>query len=200
MTACPELIVRGEELLALGQTWFVAIVPSEYTSHVLLPRPKIFSLLSEILNLQLFLMSITLARKREPMQSCTIFVSKPSDPHRKMLNPDVCNWRGQKTKSLKCFGVTDGNEVCLADFRNDGDVGGEVKMDRQTDKFVKRKKIFHFDKWNMQNNDDSLLFQSVDERNFKFVEVSRLVDEIVKIVFVVQPHLCVQQLVLKCLC
>ena len=46
VTAWPELIVKGEDVLALGHTWLVAIVPTEYTSHVLLPRPKIFSLVS----------------------------------------------------------------------------------------------------------------------------------------------------------
>ncbi len=68
VTDWPELIVKGEELLALGHTWFVAIIPTEYTSHVLLPRLKIFSFISEIRNLQLALMRVALARKREPMQ------------------------------------------------------------------------------------------------------------------------------------
>jgi len=50
VTACPELMVKGEDVLALGQTWLVAILPTEYTSQVLLPRLKIFSLVSEIWN------------------------------------------------------------------------------------------------------------------------------------------------------
>jgi len=64
VTACPELIVKGEELLALGHIWLVAIVPIDYTNQVLLPRLKIFSLVSEIWNLQLTLISIALARNR----------------------------------------------------------------------------------------------------------------------------------------
>jgi hypothetical protein len=67
-------MVKGEELLALGLTWLVAIVPTEYTNHVLLPRQKIFSLVSQIQNLQLALISIELAKKREPMQSFTMLV------------------------------------------------------------------------------------------------------------------------------
>jgi hypothetical protein len=65
----PSPLVKGEELLALGHTWLVAIVPAEYTSHVLLPRLKIFSLVSEVQNLQLALINVALARKREPMRS-----------------------------------------------------------------------------------------------------------------------------------
>ncbi len=74
VTACPELIVKGEEVLALGHIWLVAIVPTEYTNQVLLPRLKIFSLVSEIQNLQLALISVALARKRDPMQSWTMLV------------------------------------------------------------------------------------------------------------------------------
>ncbi len=35
---CPDLMVSRESVLVLGQTWFVAMVPMEYTSHVLFPR------------------------------------------------------------------------------------------------------------------------------------------------------------------
>jgi hypothetical protein len=69
ITAWPKLIVNGEDVLALGHTWLVAIVPTEYTSHVLLPRLKIFSHVSEIRNLQLAFISVELARNSEPMQS-----------------------------------------------------------------------------------------------------------------------------------
>ncbi len=74
VTAWPELIVNGEDVLGLGHTCFVAIVPTEYTNHVLLPRLKIFSLLSEIRNLQLALISVELARNSEPMQSWIMLV------------------------------------------------------------------------------------------------------------------------------
>jgi hypothetical protein len=83
VTACPELIVKGEELLALGHIWLVAIVPIDYTNQVLLPRLKIFSLVSEIWNLQFTLISIGLARKREPMQSWTMLVFRTVHPRRK---------------------------------------------------------------------------------------------------------------------
>ncbi len=57
-SVCPEEIVTGEVVLALRQTWLVAIVPTEYTNQVLLPRLKIFSRVSEIRNLQLALMRV----------------------------------------------------------------------------------------------------------------------------------------------
>jgi hypothetical protein len=87
VTACPELIVKGEELLALGHTWLAAIVPTEYTNQVLLPRLKIFSLVSEIRNLQLALISVVLARKREPMQSWTMLVLSTVRPSQKNVKP-----------------------------------------------------------------------------------------------------------------
>ncbi len=71
-SVCPEESVAGEVVLALGQTWLVAIVPTEYTDQVLLPRLKIFSRVSEIWNLQLALMRVELARKSDPRQSLTI--------------------------------------------------------------------------------------------------------------------------------
>ncbi len=39
--------VRGERVTGLRQTWLVAIKPTKYTSHVLLPRLKIFFLVSQ---------------------------------------------------------------------------------------------------------------------------------------------------------
>jgi hypothetical protein len=87
VTACPELIVKGEEFLALGHIWLVAIVPTEYTNQVLLPRLKIFSLVSEIRNLQLALISVALVRKREPMQSWTMLVFRTVRPLQKNVNP-----------------------------------------------------------------------------------------------------------------
>jgi hypothetical protein len=87
VTTCPELIVKEEDILALGQTWLEAIVPTEYTNHVLLPRLKIFSLLSEIWNLNLALISVKLAKKREPKQSCTMFVLRTVLPLQKKVEP-----------------------------------------------------------------------------------------------------------------
>ncbi len=60
MICWPDLIVSGESVFVFGQTWLVAMVPMEYTSQVLLPRLKIFSLVVAILNLQLFLMRVEL--------------------------------------------------------------------------------------------------------------------------------------------
>ncbi len=70
--ACPKHIVSGKEDLALGHTWLVAIAPIEYTSQVLLPRLKILSRVSEIRNLHLALIRVKVARKSNPMQSCTV--------------------------------------------------------------------------------------------------------------------------------
>jgi hypothetical protein len=72
--ASPELIVMGERLPALGQTWLVAIIPTKYTNHVLLPRLKILSPLMLIQNLQLSLINAELAMKRDPRESFTILV------------------------------------------------------------------------------------------------------------------------------
>jgi len=58
----PDLIVSGDSVFILGQTWLVAMVPMEYTSQVLFPRLKIFSLVVAILNLQLFLMRVELPK------------------------------------------------------------------------------------------------------------------------------------------
>jgi len=46
----------------------------------------------------------------------------------------ACEVRGRK--SLECFGVPDGNEVRPAKLGHDRNVGGEVTMDGQRDKFV----------------------------------------------------------------
>ncbi len=41
--AWPDFIWTGEIVFGLGQTWFVEVVPKEYTTYVLLPKLKIFS-------------------------------------------------------------------------------------------------------------------------------------------------------------
>ncbi len=38
VTDWPDLMVSGDRVPALGQTWLVAMVPMEYTSQVLLPK------------------------------------------------------------------------------------------------------------------------------------------------------------------
>jgi len=55
--------------LDFGHTWLVAIVPIEYTNQVLFPKLKIFSLVSDIRNLQLALIKVEVAKNSEPMQS-----------------------------------------------------------------------------------------------------------------------------------
>jgi len=86
----PNAIVTGEVLLVLGQIWLVAIVPTEYTSHVLLPRLKIFSRVSEMRNLQLALMSVAVPRKSDLRQSWTRFVLRTELPSQKKVCP---RWR-----------------------------------------------------------------------------------------------------------
>ncbi len=83
----PDEIVTGEVVLVLGQIWLVAIVPIEYTNHVLLPRLKIFSRVSEILNLQLALISVAVPRKSDPRQSWTRFVLRTVRPLQKNVWP-----------------------------------------------------------------------------------------------------------------
>ncbi len=57
-----DLIVSGDSVFVLGQTWLVAMVPMEYTNQVLFPMLKIFSLVVAIRNLQLFLMRVELPK------------------------------------------------------------------------------------------------------------------------------------------
>ena len=73
--------------LDLGHTWLVAIVPIEYTNQVLFPKLKIFSLVSDIRNLQLALIKEEVAKKSEPMQSWTIFVLRTVRPSQKKVCP-----------------------------------------------------------------------------------------------------------------
>jgi len=84
---------------------------------------------------------------------------------------------------LESLRVPDGDEISFADIRNDRDVSGEVEIDWKRDEFEKRKEIFCFNKWYVKNEDYRLFFWPVNERNFKFVEVGRLVNEIVEFVF-----------------
>ncbi len=58
----------------LGTHLVGGIEPIEYTSQVLFPRLNIFSRVLEIRNLQLALMRVEVAKKSEPMQSCTMLV------------------------------------------------------------------------------------------------------------------------------
>jgi hypothetical protein len=148
--ACPDLIVKGEELLALVQTWFVAIIPTEYTSHVLLPRLKIFSFVSKIQNLQLFLMRVELAREREPKQSWAMFVYKnhlafTEESWTQTFTTSEVRW----WKSLESFCVAVGDEVILANLLNNRQVGREFKVNGQQEKVIKRQQVFIFNKKDM---------------------------------------------------
>ena len=87
MTVWPEAIVTGDVILVLGQIWLVAIVPTEYTSQVLLPGLNIFSRVSEMRNLQLALMSVAVPRKSDPRQSWTRFVLRTELPVQKKVWP-----------------------------------------------------------------------------------------------------------------
>jgi hypothetical protein len=79
--------VTGEVALVWGQIWLVAIVPTEYTNQVLLPRLKIYSRVSKMRNLQLVLMSVAVPRKSDPRQSWTRFVLRTELPSQKKVCP-----------------------------------------------------------------------------------------------------------------
>jgi hypothetical protein len=78
-------MVRGVVDLVLGHTWLVAIVPIEYTNQVLFPKLKIFSLVSDMWNLQLALIRVEVAKNSEPMQSWTMFVLRTVRPSQKKV-------------------------------------------------------------------------------------------------------------------
>ncbi len=87
VTVWPDEIVTGEVILVLGQIWLVAIVRMEYTNQVLLPRLKIFSSVSKILNLQLALISVAVPRNSDPRQSWMRFVLRMERPSQKNVCP-----------------------------------------------------------------------------------------------------------------
>ena len=84
---------------------------------------------------------------------------------------------------MESLRVSNGNEMSFADIRDDRDISGEVEIDGKRDEFEERKEIFGFNKGYVKNEDYRLFFWPVNERNFKFVEVGRLVNEIVEFVF-----------------
>ena len=99
--ACPDLIVKGEELLALVQTWFVAIIPTEYTSHVLLPRLKIWP-----------------GRGSPTSLERCVFI-KTIWHSQKKVEPRCLQLEVGGRKSLESLHVSDGNEISFADIRDD---------------------------------------------------------------------------------
>jgi len=66
--ACPDFICTGEIVFAFGQTWFVEIVPREYTTYVLLSKLKIFSSVTPMVNLHLLWMLLSLAKYKDLIQ------------------------------------------------------------------------------------------------------------------------------------
>ncbi len=57
-----------------------------------------------------------------------------------------------------------------------------MEVDGKGDTLIEWKKIFNFNKRYMKNENYRLFFWAVDERSFQFVEVRRLVDEVVEFV------------------
>ncbi len=86
-------------------------------------------------------MSIELARKRAPKQSCIMLVclenglALTEENGAKMLAAGEV--RGQKC--LKHFGVQNGNEVCVANLGYARNVARKVEMDGQRDEFIQQK-------------------------------------------------------------
>jgi hypothetical protein len=119
----------------------VAIVPTEYTNHVLLRRLKIFSLVFKIWNLQLALINVALARKRGPMQLFTMLVLKDGATLTEECRANHLQLARSDNKCLERICITNGNEVCPADLWHDKNVGTEVEVNWERDKFVQGKKM-----------------------------------------------------------
>jgi hypothetical protein len=68
--------------------------------------------------------------------------------------------RGQR---LKRVGITNGDEVVPSNLWHNRDVGAEIKMNRQGNKFVESKEVVSLNKWHVQNQNDILLFRSMNE-------------------------------------
>ena len=70
-----DIIWIGKGVSTLGQMWLVEIVPIKCTTtHVLLSNLKSFSMASQMVELQFFLMAFLLAMRSEPMQVLTRLV------------------------------------------------------------------------------------------------------------------------------
>jgi hypothetical protein len=85
--AWPELMVKGERLLALGQTLFVAIVHTEDRSHVLLPRLKIFFPCICDFEFAIVLDQFCTGYQEGPQA----VLNNVGFENRKMMCPDVCS-------------------------------------------------------------------------------------------------------------
>jgi hypothetical protein len=86
---------------------------------------------------------------------------------------------------LDGFSVANRDEVLFTNVSvvsNDGDVGGKVEVDWQRDEFIKGKKILSFNIRHMKDEDDCMFLRAVNERGLQFVQVRRLMNEIVEFV------------------
>ncbi len=83
------------------------------------------------------------------------------------------------------FSVADSDEVLFADVQNDQNIGGKVEINWQRNEFIKRKKIFGLNIWDMKNeeNEDYRMFLwAVNEGCLELVKIQRLMDKVVKFV------------------
>jgi len=73
--------------------------------------------------------------------------------------------------------VSNCDHVVGAYFRDDGDVAGEIEMNRQWDEFVQRHEVVWCDQWHVENQDECFVFWFVYVRSFDQKKVGRLVNE-----------------------
>jgi hypothetical protein len=95
--------------------------------------------------------------------------------------------RGQR---LEGVGVSNGNEISPADLWYYRDVGTEIKVDGQRNKFIKGEEMISFYEWHMQYQNDSLFLWPMNKRNIKIVQISWFMDKFVIICFCLQYHQC----------
>jgi hypothetical protein len=154
MTICPDLIIIGERVPALGHTWFMAMVPIKIDHPCVVAKAEDFLL--GAVNLEF---TVCLDQCSTPkVKGAQAVFNNIGLKHRTSLAEKrlsqtfaVCQIGGGK--SLESFSVTDGDEIWFSDIRDDGNIRREIEVDGKRDKFVKRLKIFCFNKWYMKNKD-----------------------------------------------
>ncbi len=102
----------------LGPTWLVEIVLIEYTTHVLLSGPKIFSLALLIKNWQVYLIAFVMARNRDPRHILGRSVWRMFLPMQKNVSPIL----RQFCKSEEGPRVSHVNKVVVVNVGDEGDI------------------------------------------------------------------------------
>ena len=74
--------------------------------------------------------------------------------------------------------MADCDHVVGADFRDNGNIAGEIEMNRQRYKFVQRHEVVWCDEWHVEDQDECFVFWFVYVRSLDQKQVRRLVNEL----------------------